>query len=150
MLRSGMMGWATIMLDTTAWSAEQHDAAKRAFALYKSRLRPLIRDAQLYHVSPRPDGIHWDAIQYWNPAQKKGVVFVFRGMTPDEPEHRFTLAGLNPQAHYQLHFEDGSAPDIAASGENLLTYGVTIHLKSPLSSELVFLQETASAAEGGK
>jgi hypothetical protein len=150
MLRSGMMGWATIMLDTTAWSAEQHDAAKRAFALYKLRLRPLIRDAQLYHVSPRPDGIHWDAIQYWNPAQKKGVVFVFRGTTPDEPEHRFTLAGLNPQAHYQLHFEDGSAPDIAASGENLLTYGVTIHLKSALSSELVFLQETPSAAQGGK
>ncbi len=102
MLRSGMMGWTTIMLDTTAWSAEQHDAAKRAFALYKLRLRPFIRDAQLYHVSPRPDGIHWDAMQYWNLAQKKGVVFVFRGTTPDEPEHRFILAGLNPDAHYQL------------------------------------------------
>jgi len=150
MLRSGMMGWTTIMLDTTAWSAEQHDAAKRAFALYKLRLRPFIRDAQLYHVSPRPDGIHWDAMQYWNLAQKKGVVFVFRGTTPDEPEHRFILAGLNPDAHYQLHFEDGSAPDHAASGSDLLKGGLTIHLKNPLGSELVFLQETPNAGEGGK
>ena len=150
MLRSGMMGWTTIMLDTTAWSVEQHDAAKRAFALYKLRLRPFIRDAQLYHVSPRPDGIHWDAMQYWNPAQKKGVVFVFRGTTPDEPEHRFILAGLNPDAHYQLHFEDGSAPDHAASGSDLLKGGLTIHLKNPLGSELVFLQETPNAGEGGK
>src|SRR5204862_7300815 len=28
MLRSGMMGWLTIMLDTTAWSDEQHKVAK--------------------------------------------------------------------------------------------------------------------------
>lgn len=150
MLRSGMMGWATIMLDTTAWSAQQHDAAKRAFALYKLSLRPFIRDAQLYHISPRPDGIHWDAMQYWNPAQKNGVVFVFRGSTPDEPEHRFILAGLNPDAHYQLHFEDGSEPDYAASGSDLLKGDLTIHLKYPLSSELVFLQEAPNAGKGGK
>jgi hypothetical protein len=142
MLRSGMMGWTTIMLDTTAWSAEQHDVAKDAFALYKLRLRPFIRDAQLYHVSPRPDGLHWDAMEYWNPAQKKGVVFVFRGTTPDEPEHRFILVGLNPHGRYRLHFEDGSAPDRDASGSDLLQSGLTIHLKNPLSSELLFLEET--------
>ena len=28
MLRSGMMGWFTIMLDTNAWTQEQHEAAK--------------------------------------------------------------------------------------------------------------------------
>jgi hypothetical protein len=50
MLRSGMMGWTTIMTDTTAWTEEQHQAAKQAFALYKDQLRPLIRDARLFHV----------------------------------------------------------------------------------------------------
>jgi len=59
MLRSGMMGWVSIMLDTTAWSPEQHAAARRAFSLYKQQLRPLIRDARLYHISDRPDGAHW-------------------------------------------------------------------------------------------
>jgi alpha-galactosidase len=143
MLRSGMMGWITIMLDTTAWTPEQHDAARSAFALYKKDLRPLIRDARLYHVSQRPDGIHWDGMEYWDPARKKGVVFTFRGSIPDEPEHRFVLSGLNPQGHYKLHFEDGSAPDREASGSELLGAGLAVHLQNPLSSELVFLEETA-------
>jgi hypothetical protein len=142
MLRSGMMGWTTIMLDTTTWSTEQHEVARRAFALYKQDLRPLIRDAQLYHVSPRPDGIHWDGMEYWDPARKKGVLFAFRGAIQDEPEHRFVLAGLNAQSHYRLHFEDGSAPDREASGSQLLESGLAVHLQSPLSSELVFVEET--------
>jgi len=78
MLRSGMMGWLTIMMDTSAWTPEQHDAARQAIALYKQQLRPLIRDAKLYHVTPRPDGIHWDGIEYWDSARGKGVVFAFR------------------------------------------------------------------------
>jgi len=65
MLRSGMMGWFTIMMDTTTWTPEQHAAARNAIALYKEKLRPLIRNAQLYHVSPRPDGVHWDGMEYW-------------------------------------------------------------------------------------
>ena len=37
MLRSGMMGWMTIMLDTTAWSSGAAEVARQAFALYKTR-----------------------------------------------------------------------------------------------------------------
>ena len=88
MLRSGMMGWVTIMLDTTAWTPEQHEAGRRAIALYKEKLRPLIRDANLYHVSERPDGIRWDGIEYWNPQRGQGVVYAFRGSVADENEHR--------------------------------------------------------------
>src|SRR5580698_5464482 len=43
MLRSGMMGWMTLMQDSTKWRPEEHEAARQAFALYKERLRPLIR-----------------------------------------------------------------------------------------------------------
>jgi hypothetical protein len=75
------------------------------------------------------------------------VVFVFRGTTPDEPEHRFILVGLNPHGRYRLHFEDGSAPDRDASGSDLLQSGLTIHLKNPLSSELVFLEEAKNQGE---
>ena len=141
MLRSGMMGWITVMLDTTAWSPLQHDAARRAFELYKRELRPLIRDAQLYHVSQRPDGIHWDGMEYWDPARKKGVIFSFRGTIQDEPEHHFVLAGLNAQSRYRLHFEDGSATDREAFGSELMESGFAVHLQFPLSSELVFVEE---------
>jgi hypothetical protein len=145
MLRSGMMGWITLMLDTSVWTPEQHEAAKQAIALYKNELRPLIRDAQLYHVSTRPDGVHWDGVQYWDPARGKGVLFAFRGSTPDESEHHFVLAGLDPTKKYRLHFQDGSSPDGTAAGNELMSKGAVIRLQYPLSSELVFLSEERKA-----
>ena len=141
MLRSGMMGWTSIMLDTTVWSTEQHDAARQAIALYKRELRPLIRDAHLYHVSARPDGVHWDGMEYCDPARGKGVLSAFRGSVPDESEHRFVLAGLDAHKHYLLHFQDGSAPDRQAMGSELMDQGLLVELRHPLSSELVFLAE---------
>jgi len=44
------------------WIVEQHAVALNAIALYKARLRPLIRDAQLFHISDRPDGVGWDGV----------------------------------------------------------------------------------------
>jgi hypothetical protein len=55
MLRSGMMGWLSIMIDTTNWDEKQHEIAKSEIQLYKEKLRPFIRDADLYHISDRPD-----------------------------------------------------------------------------------------------
>jgi hypothetical protein len=138
MLRSGMMGWVTLMMDTSAWTPAQHDTAKQALALYKEKLRPLIRDARLYHISTRPDGVHWDGIEYWDPARGKGVVYAFRGATPDEPRHTFILAGLDPARSYKLHFQDGTAPDHATTGRQLMQ-GLEVNLPQPLSSELVFI-----------
>jgi alpha-galactosidase/disulfide oxidoreductase YuzD len=144
-LRSGMMGWMTVMQDTTAWNPQEHEAARAAFALYKQKLRPFIRDAQLYHVSPRPDGVHWDGMEYWDPARSKGVVYAFRGSVADEAEHRFVLSGLSSHQRYQLHFQDGSAPDRDASGSELMSAGLAVQLRDPNSSELVFLEEAHAA-----
>ncbi|HLY41690.1 MAG TPA: glycoside hydrolase family 36 protein [Terracidiphilus sp.] len=143
MLRSGMMGWVTLMMDTSKWTAEQHQAARDAIALYKSELRPLIRDAHLYHVSSRPDGVHWDGIEYWDPARGRGVVYAFRGSVADEAAHGFLLGGLERSRRYHLHFQDGSAPDRTESGNQLMTHGLDVHLANPLSSELVFLSSEA-------
>lgn len=140
MLRSGMMGWVSIMQDTTAWSPEQHEVARKAIALYKQKLRPLIRDAELFHVSDRPDGVHWDGVEYWDPTRGNGVVFAFRGKTELEEEHRFVLAGLDASKRYKLHFEDGSTPDWESQGSELMAVGLNVHLRNPLSSELVFIQ----------
>ncbi len=141
MLRSGMMGMLTVMQDTNAWTGEQHAAAKAEFALYKTKLRPLVRDAALYHISPRPDGVHWDGVEYFDPARGSGVIYAFRGSTPEEGQHRFGLQGLRAERKYRLHFQDGTAADATVSGRELLEHGVTVTLPSPLSSELVFVDE---------
>ncbi len=136
-LRSGMMGWFTVMQDTNAWTTEQHAAARKAIRFYKETLRPLIRQAQLFHISARPDGVHWDGMEYWDLAQKRGIVFAFRGSGNDESEHHFVLAGLDPHQHYHLHFEDGSSPDTELTGRSLMSTGLTVVLPQPLSSELI-------------
>jgi len=141
MLRSGMMGWLTLMLDTSVWTPEQHEAARQAVDLYKKALRPLIRNARLYHVSPRPDGVHWDGIEYWDPQHANGVIFAFRGSISDEPDHSFVLSGLDAAKRFRLHFQDGTAPDRTVGGSELVNQGLVVHLANPLSSELVFFSE---------
>lgn len=141
MLRSGMMGWLTVMQDTSAWTAEQHAAAKEEFDLYKSKLRPLIRDAALYHVSGRPDGAHWDGIEYYDSNLGHGVVYAFRGTAPDETRHTFPIYGLRPERMYRLHFNDHSSPDQSISGRELMANGLKMNLVLAQSSELVFLDE---------
>jgi alpha-galactosidase len=144
MLRSGMMGWLTIMQDTTKWTPEQHAAAKEEFQLYKSQLRPLIRDADLYHVSPRPDGVHWDAVEYFDPERQSGVVYAFRGSTPATGDH-FILRGLRAHVNYHLRFHDHSSPDRTVLGRELMRRGLAVHLGSSNSSELIFIDQTGSS-----
>jgi alpha-galactosidase len=139
MLRSGMMGWCTIMLDTTKWTPQQHELAKRQFETYKTRLRPLINSANLYHVSDRPDGVRWDGIEYIDPTRGAGVLFAFRG-TSGEAQHTFLLRGLDPQAVYEIVREDTSGPAATIHGNELMRTGITVTLPEPESSELIYLQ----------
>jgi alpha-galactosidase len=141
MLRSGMMGWLTIMQDASSWTAEQRAAVAEEFRLYKQILRPLIRDASLYHISARPDGIHWDAIEYFDDALGAGAVYVFRGSTEAESRHTFLLRGLNPNREYQVQFHDHSSPDRRVLGSELLRSGIEVHLQVPNSSEVLLLRE---------
>jgi hypothetical protein len=141
MLRSGMMGMLTIMQDTNTWTTEEHAAAKAEFALYKQKLRPLIRDAELYHVSERPDGIHWDGTEYFDSNRRRGVLYAFRGSITKESQHRFPVEGVEAAHDYRLHFSYHSAPDRIVSGRELLDRGLTVVLPLPLSSELVFIDD---------
>jgi alpha-galactosidase len=146
MLRSGMMGWLTLMVDTTTWTPEQHATAREMLALYKSRLRPLIRKADLYHVSSRPDGVHWDGIEYFDASTQRGALFAFHGSSqePKAREHIFLLRGLHPDRFYRLTFQDHSSADRTVSGRELMQKGLQISLPEPNSSELIFLQRTSS------
>jgi alpha-galactosidase len=140
MLRSGMMGWLTIMINTPLWSAEQHAEAAKEIDLYKKELRPLIRDANLYHVSPRPDGVQWDGIEYWDSDRQRGVVYAFHGTAAEEKVHRFALKGLQASSRYRLRYNDHSAPDRSVTGRELMTRGLDVTLPMPNSSELIFIE----------
>ncbi len=119
--------------------------AKEEIQLYKTELRQLIRDADIYHISARPDGVHWDGIEFFDPRRNRGVVYAFRGSSESESEHNFKLEGLAPDKKYRLRFHDRSAPDRIATGRDLLASGLTVKLSVPDSSELVFIQASDTA-----
>jgi hypothetical protein len=138
-LRSGMLGWFSLMLDASQWTPEQRGTARQEFALYKSALRPLIREADLYHVGTRPDGVHWDGIEYYSAKQRHGVLYAFRG-SAGRATHRFRLLGLDQGRSYRVRFQDHAATQVL-SGEALMQGGVDVALPLPLSSELILLEE---------
>jgi hypothetical protein len=140
MLRSGMMGWCTLMCDTSAWSAEQHKAARRQIEVYKKWIRPLINHGDLYHISTRPDAARWDGMQYFDSKSGKGIVFAFRGAKADERSHAFKLKGLERGAPYEFWSEDGSISRGQAAGTRLMAEGLRVDLGEPGTSELVYLQ----------
>jgi alpha-galactosidase len=141
MLRSGMMGWFTVMIDTTSWSREQHQVAAEELAFYKSTLRPLIRGADLYHVAPRANGKGWDGLEYFDARSGTGVLYAFHGSETKPDTFTFPLRGLLAAAKYRLHFMDGSAPDRDAEGHDLLQSGVTVSLTLANSSELIVIKK---------
>ena len=140
-LRSGMLGWFSLMLDASQWTAQQRAAAQREFALYKKALRPLIREADLYHVADRPDGVHWDGMEYYASRLRRGVLYAFRGSAGDLPTHRFRLAGLDRNRRYRLAFQDNPAANREVTGESLMQTGLDVGLPVPLSSDLIFFEE---------
>ncbi len=139
MLRSGMMGWCTIMCDTMHWAPEMRDAAKRQFVIYKTWLRPLIVSGDLFHVSNRPDGVNWDGMEYYLSGTGRGVLFAFRG-TSDETEHLFRCKGLEPTAQYRVTYEDRSGVPLVRTGAELMNAGIGVRLAAPQTSELIYLE----------
>lgn len=140
MLRSGMMGWLSIMIDTTAWDSDHHAEAKKEIEMYKSQLRPLIRDAALFHIAARPDGVGWDGIEYFDSKKQRGALYAFRGTTKVEIKHRFVLRGVDATSRYQVRFHDHSSVDRVVNGDQLLTSGIVVDLPKSNSSEIVFFE----------
>ena len=140
MLRSGMMGWFTLMLDTTTWSKQQHDVARAELDFYKTTLRQLIREADLYHVSARADGKGWDGIEYFDAKRGRGVLYAFRGAETGAKSHTFPLHGLDAQRRYRLSFRDRSSADITRSGHEWMQSGAAVELPIVESSELVLIE----------
>jgi alpha-galactosidase len=114
--------------------AVERQAIAREVQTYKTRLRPLIREANLYHILPRPDDRN--GIQYHNPASGNGVAYIFKPAS-EQNFQRIRLKGLDREATYRLDFEDGSNSPVVLSGGELMGEGFPMSLEGVSVSELV-------------
>jgi glycosyl hydrolase family 36/melibiase-like protein len=121
------------------WTQQEKEALKACVDTYKTEIRPLIRNADLYHVFPRPDGRNWDGIEYYDPAEREGVVFLFQPSIENELE-RIRFKGLDPERMYRVTFEDDSNPSSVRSGAGLMGEGLAAQLEGEEMSELIFFE----------
>lgn len=139
MLRSGMMGWCSIMQDPNKWTAEEQLAAKQEFAFYKKVMRPLIRSGSSYHISPRPDGKQWDANEFVSEDQDRAVVLAFRNTDPGAT-HRFRLSGLNPGWWYSV-----VGSNTKFLGADLMKSGLDARVDLPGGSAVILIQAASGS-----
>ena len=121
------------------WTEEEKQTLKSCVQTYKVRLRPLIRQADLYHILPRPDGRGWDGIEYYDPAAGKGVVYLFKPSSETATE-TIRFKGLDTKRMYKLSFADGTNPPSVRSAAELIDSGLQVSLEGDKASELVFFE----------
>ena len=121
------------------WTEEEKAAVKRAVQTYKTKIRPLVRRADLYHVFDRPDGQRRDGIEYYDPESGKGVVYVFQP-SDDAEKGPIRLKGLERDRTYRVNLEDAAQGPSLMLGAELMDKGLSVELEGDGVSELVFFE----------
>ncbi len=139
--RSSMMNqWQIDPTHSASWTQKQRDGVKRATEIYKTWVRPMLADAEVHHILPRPDGFHWDGMFYWSPSLKHGTVYIFRPES-DQKTMLVPLKGLERDTHYKVRTEDHSTKEGTYSGAELMNHGLEIALPGKYTSDLIYLEE---------
>jgi alpha-galactosidase len=139
--RSSMMNWWQIdPTKSSTWTAEQKAKVKRATDIYKSWVRPILPDAKVHHILPRPDGYHWDGMFYWSPSLKKGTLYIFRPNS-DEKSRIITLKGLDAKTRYSIRSEDHTTSEGTYTGAQLMEAGLKIALPGKYTSDLIYVEQ---------
>ncbi len=112
--------------------------------LYNEKIKPLVREANLYHVLPRPDHIHWDGVQYGRDDRPDngvaGVVFLFKP-TPENPEEIcIRIRGLNAGFRYKVRFYEREEQSFTATGSDLMKNGLRVRIAEESGSEMIFIE----------
>ena len=140
--RCAMMGaWQIDPTNTSTWTAEERAGAKRATEIYKSWVRPMLRDVKVHHILPRPDDYHWDGMFFWSSSLKRGTLYIFRPNN-DELFKRIRVKGLVGGKSYRVRSEDHSVAEGVHTGAELMKLGLRIKLPGKFTSDLIYLEES--------
>lgn len=118
------------------------DYYKEYVNLHNEKIKHLIRHANLYHILPRPDGIHWDGMQYGMVEVPEnricGASFIFKPSDQDGTRKRIPVRGLNPEITYSVEFYEHKEQNFVATGRELMENGFEIEINEVCGSDIVF------------
>lgn len=140
------MGFRSLMLSglhTACWSGPVDgvlphgllDDLTESLAFYNETVKPLLREGDLYHILPRPDGTNWDGVMY---AKDGGDAIMFLFKPSDTVSDTITVKarGLDENASYKLNFTDTPSLNCTMTGKELMENGITAKI-SGVGSEIV-------------
>ena len=141
------MGFRSTVLSGPMWGSWtgtlMFDYYQKYSTLFAQKIRPLVRNGDLYHILPRPDGINWDGIMYSDKDsenQIKGAVFLFKPSLEAGNVKNIVLRGLDKDTLYNLTFEDRPEQNVTLSGEMLMTVGIDVAIEY-VGSEIIWITE---------
>ena len=141
------MGFRTQLLGSpmfSSWTGTvMRDYITEYATMYEEKVRPLVREGDLYHILPRPDGVNWDGVMYSDADSSneiKGAVFLFKPSEKASDTCTVKLDGLNGETMYKLSFEDREEQNCVVKGSELMETGITVSIKS-IGSEIIWITE---------
>ena len=144
-VRTAMMGAMMVQNVGSYLSESEKQALIDGWSLYKTKQRPILKGADVYHILPMPDGKNWDGMMFYNHDIEKGSVFLFRDKnigSVDGSSKNIKLKGLDENALYKLTFEDRTSQNTRKSGKELMYQGITVSgLDSVYDSEIIWIEK---------
>jgi alpha-galactosidase len=118
--------------------------ARHAVEIYKSFVRPYLRDGRIFHHTPEcngPEAQGWGVIELAAPDRLRAMAGVFQLASPATPEYTLRFRGLDPSRHYRVTFDNDGASCLI-DGFTLTRQGLVVRLASALTSELLLCEAT--------
>ena len=137
----------THMLGAILSWATENPVYREHIALYKSRQRPILRGANVYHILSMADGVNWDGLQFHNPDIDRGSVFLFKpsAKAADGDSKVIRLRGLDRKATYALTFQDRVTLNCSRTGAQLMDEGITVSaMTGDRASEIIWIEGPAA------
>lgn len=146
--RTGLLGAMMICPSTNlaGFSEHQIEVAKETYGIYNTKQRAIIRNCDVYHILPTPDGTNWDGIEYFNDDLGMGSILLYRPSSNcDYTEKAIYPEGLKPSATYRVEFEDNTDLNVIKTGAQLMENGINVRMDKNYDSEIIWLTEVTDA-----
>jgi hypothetical protein len=140
-LRTGFMG-ANMATSWGEFTPEMARQARAHWPVYTSKMRPVLRQADVYHILPMCDGVNWDGMEYFNPALGKGAVLLFKPSmrAADGDSKVIRLKGLVPETAYAVSFLEREDQNCRMTGRALMNGGLLVKgMTGDYASEIIWI-----------
>jgi hypothetical protein len=138
--RTGLLGAIMVCGSEKALDAQQERVARETWSLYQTRQRAILREGDVYHILPFPDGVNWDGMQFYNTGLKRGSVLLFKPSATAPDSMIIKLKGLNRRVTYTLAFQDRTNENCSITGAQLMNHGIQVAgMSGAYASEIVWM-----------